>query len=130
LVGIGPANAKLLRSVRCRNKAGNYEDKAKAVKSCLMQAAPAGQKPTRESQLKYAEDLYLKLLDDGVTPPSYWGDNLRLVRPDLADVSAYPGRTRFTLDVALQQAQTDRIETVRKARVGFELYVQKRRKDE
>lgn len=123
LIGIGPDNSMLLRAVRCRDKKDEYEDKVNDIRSCLMQA-PSGQLLTQELQIQPPEDLYLDLLNESVDVPFYWNSNRRLVRPDIADVSAYPARMRWTLNATLRQGDLERRETNRKSTVTFELEVQ------
>lgn len=126
LIGIGPENAMLLRAVRCKNEENEYEEKVNGIRSCLMQAIPC-QKPTEDLQIKSTEDLYLELLNESRNTPFYWGNNRRLVRPDIANESAYPGRMRYTLNVIFRQSKLGRRETDGHATVTFELYMQNKR---
>lgn len=114
----------LLRAVRCKNKKDEYEDKVNDIRSCLMQAVPSGQSPTQELQIQPTEDLYRNHLNESGDVPFYWNNKRRLVRPDIADVSAYPGRTRWTLNATLRQGELERRKTNRNLTVTFELYVQ------
>lgn len=124
LIGIGPENSMLLRAVRCKNKKDEYEDKVNDIRLCLMQAVPSGQSPTQELQIQPTEDLYRNHLNESGDVPFYWNNKRRLVRPDIADVSAYPGRTRWTLNATLRQGELERRKTNRNLTVTFELYVQ------
>lgn len=130
LIGIGAENAMLLRSVRCKSKTDEYKDYADDIRSCLTKAAVAGQTPSQELRIHHFEDLYLNLVTRGQPPvdvPTYWSNDCRLVRPDIADACAFPGRKRFSLNVILRKYEVDGRNADRRSTVSFELYIQNKR---
>ncbi|KAJ5130204.1 uncharacterized protein N7515_006243 [Penicillium bovifimosum] len=130
LVGIGPRNVKLLRSVWQKTDHG-WENVVETIRQCLPPTISNAMTPNQEIASLYAELKQSLVRKHFPLPlPGYDFDSTRLVRPEVASGPSSLDRWRYKLHAyAWNESQTGQ-RLYWKGRAAFELCIQRAPKEQ
>ena len=131
LIGIGPKNAMLLRSVWQKKDQNQWENIIDNIRQCLSLAMVNSMAPEREVTTRIAEDPYRRFLSQGLSQPlpEYWQGNHHLLRPEVASGPSRLDRWRYKIYANFwKEGRQGRLCWKRK--VVYELCVQHGQEDE
>lgn len=131
LIGIGPKNAKLLRSVWRKTEHCEYEDVTQTIRQCLPPTNSNAMIPDQEVASRHAEQNQSLLSKHFPQPlPGYAHSSSRLVWPEVATRPSSLNRWRFKMYAnARKECLFDR-SPCWKGKAVFELCVQRGKKNQ